>query len=145
MHKMAASVKPLVSLLLTSNAFRLIISDILVTARDILADVAVDVAKVAAIVEVRAEQLEEAVRPTDNEMASEKDHEGGIGVPALEDFAKAGQTIQDRAAEATNLALEESEAKRRAIWERLEDDSPDRIKETVLKRIVEVSRVSSKR
>lgn len=139
MGKLIASLRPLVSLLITSNAFRLIISDILVTARDILADVAIDVAKVAAIVEVRAEQVEEAVRPTNTEISTEKNQEGGVGVPALEDLANAGQSVQESAARATKLALEESEAKRKSVWQRLEDESPDRIKEVALKRITEVS------
>jgi Family of unknown function (DUF5923) len=142
-HRVATSIRPLISLLITSNAFRLIISDILVTARDILADVAVDVAKVAAIVEVGAEQVEEAVRPTDTELATGKDREGGVGVPSLEDLANVGQSVQERAAEATNMAVEESEAKRKAIWDRLENESPDRIKDTVLERVSEVSGISS--
>lgn len=137
-HKLVASIRPLISLLITSNAFRLIISDILVTARDILADVALDVAKVAAIVEVRAEQVEEAVRPSDTEMASEKDRENGVGVPTLENLANVGESIQENAARTAKLAFEESEAKRKKVWERLEDESPDRVKEMVLKRITEI-------
>jgi hypothetical protein len=139
-HRIVASVRLLISLLITSNTFRHIISDVLVTARDILADVAVDVAKVAAILEVRAEQVEEAVRPTDGELAAGKFREGGIGVPALEELANSGKSVQELAAEATNMALEESEAKRKAIWDRLENESPDRMKETALERISEVSR-----
>jgi hypothetical protein len=139
-HQIVTSVRILISLLITSNTFRHIISDILVTARDILADIAVDVAKVAAIVEVRAEQVEEVVRPTDAELAAGKVREGGIGVPALEDLANTSQSVQERAAEATNMALKESEAKRKAIWGRLENESPERMKETVLERISAVSR-----
>jgi hypothetical protein len=139
-HRIGASIRALISLLITSNTFRHIISDILVTARDILADIAVDVAKVAAILEVRAEQVEEAVRPTDAELAAGKVREGGIGVPALEELANTGKSVQELAAEATNMTLEESEAKRKAIWDRLENESPDRMKETALERISEVSR-----
>jgi Family of unknown function (DUF5923) len=138
-HRIAASVRLLISLLITSNTFRFILSGILVTARDILADIAVDVAKVAAILEARAEQVEEAVRPTNAELAAGKVRKGGIGVPALEELANTGISAQELAAEATNMALEESEAKRKALWDRLENESPDRIKEATIERISEVS------
>jgi hypothetical protein len=131
------SMKSLISLLITSPAFRLLLSDVFVTARDIVADVAADIAKVAAIVEVRAEQAEEVIRPADAELAGEKDRAGGVGVPALEELARAGKSVEENTAEITNLALNESEEKRRAIWSRLEDESPDRIRDTALHRITE--------
>jgi Skp family chaperone for outer membrane proteins len=119
------------SLLVTSSAFRLILSDILVTSRDILADVAVDVAKVAAAVELRAGQVEEIIRPADSELQGES--------RSLDNLAQEGQKVQEIAAETTRATVEETKANRNDIWQRLEDESPDRIKETVLKRIGQVS------
>jgi hypothetical protein len=142
LRKFISSIRSLLSLVLTSSAFRLIISDILVTTRDILADVAMDVAKVAAVVEIRAEQLEEAVRPGDAELAGQKDQEGGVGVPSLESLAQSGQTIRNIASNATHSTIEEAEARRRAVWSRLGDEDPDRIKDTVLLRIRQVSHIS---
>lgn len=138
LRKFVSSVQSLLSLLITSSAFRLIISDILVTTRDILADVAMDVAKVAAVVEIRAEQLEETVRPGDAELAAQRDEEGGVGIPSLESLAQSGETVRNIAAKATQSTVEEAEARRRAIWTRLEDQDPDRVKETVLLRIRQV-------
>lgn len=133
-----ASIRSLISLLITSRAFRLVISDILVTARDTIADVAADVAKVAAIIEVRAEQVEESIRPPESELSAAKDYAGGVGIPPLEDLANTGKSVQENTAEITNLALNESEEKRKNIWNRLEDESPDRIRDTALRRIAEV-------
>lgn len=112
---------------MTSSAFRLILSDILVTSRDILADVAVDVAKVAAAVELRAGQIEEIIRPADSELRGES--------PPL---GQEGQKMPETAEQATRATVEETKAKRNDIWQRLENESPDRIKETVLKRIGQV-------
>ncbi|KAG8834792.1 hypothetical protein FRC17_007109 [Serendipita sp. 399] len=138
MRKAASSIRSLLLLLFTSNAFRLIISDVLVTARDILADVALDVAKVAAVVEVRAQQMEDAIRPETTELAADKRREGGIGVPSLELLASTSQSLQQTAADATHSTIEEIESNRRNIWQRLEDDDPNRIKETILRRIKEI-------
>ncbi|CAG8662724.1 3329_t:CDS:2, partial [Acaulospora colombiana] len=91
-----------------------------------------DVAKVAAVVEIRAEQLEEAVRPGDAELAAQRDEAGGIGVPSLEGLAHTGETVRNIASKATQSTVEEAEARRRAIWTRLEDEDPDRIKETII-------------
>ncbi|CAG7851697.1 SubName: Full=Uncharacterized protein {ECO:0000313/EMBL:CCA68732.1} [Serendipita indica DSM 11827] len=138
MRKAASSIQSLLSLLMTSHAFRLIISDVLVTARDILADVASDVAKVAALVEDRAEQLEESIRPTEVELASEKERQGGVGIPSLETLANRAEPIPERVAEVTKSAIQETEARRRAVWDRMEEEDPDRIKEAVLRRVREI-------
>lgn len=135
-RKAASSIWTLISLLMTSSAFRLILSDILVTSRDILADVAVDVAKVAAAVELRAGQVEEIIRPADSELRGES--------PSLDNLAQEGQKVQEIAAEATRATGEETKAKQDDIWQRLEDESPDRIKETILKRIGQVRSLLTK-
>jgi hypothetical protein len=132
-RRAASSIWTLISLLVTSGAFRLILSDILVTSRDILADVAVDVAKVAATVELRASQLEEIIRPEDSELQRES--------PSL---AQEGQKMQETAEEATRATVEETKAKRHDIWQRLEDESPDKIKQTILKRIGQVKSLLTK-
>lgn len=131
-RKAASSMWTLFSLLITSSAFRLILSDILVTSRDILADVAVDVAKVAAAVEMRAGQVEDIIRPPDSELPDRS--------PSLDTLSKEGQKVQEEAAETTRATVEETKEKQNKLWERLENESPDRIKETVLKRIEQVTR-----
>ncbi|KAG8760217.1 hypothetical protein FRC14_003648 [Serendipita sp. 396] len=138
MRKAASSIRSFMTLLITSNAFRIIISDILVTARDILADLAIDVAKVAAIIEVRAGQVENAIRPTDTELVDEKHREGGVGAPSFEQLAHASQSAQETAAGVTHSTLEEVESRRRNLWQKMREDDPDRVKETVLKRIEEI-------
>jgi hypothetical protein len=54
--------KLLLCLLLSSAAFRTIVSDILSTARELVADVAADIGNVALHVQIGAEQVEEAAR-----------------------------------------------------------------------------------
>jgi hypothetical protein len=56
------SLKRLLRLLLSSAAFRTIVSDILSTARELVADVAADISNVALHVQISAEQVEEAAR-----------------------------------------------------------------------------------
>jgi hypothetical protein len=60
---LVASLHTLTSLVLTSSTFRLILSDVLITAREFVADALENVAQTAAAVEVVAEKVEAEVRP----------------------------------------------------------------------------------
>lgn len=64
--KFLSSTRTLIKLLLTSSAFRILISDILKTAREIAADVAADIQQVAAKIEITAEVIEETMRPDES-------------------------------------------------------------------------------
>ncbi|CUA76666.1 putative protein C57A7,06 [Schizosaccharomyces pombe 972h-] [Rhizoctonia solani] len=121
-----ASLRTLLSLLLTSSGFRLLISDILITTRQILADTASDVATIAAYVETRAENVEQAIRPSE--------HEGDREV-TVEDAAKQAQKVEDTVREDLEKALKEAEMKKHVIEERLAEESPDRVKQTVMERV----------
>jgi len=123
---LAVSLQTLFSLVLTSSAFRLLISDILVTAREILADTASDVAAVAAYVETRAEGVESTVRPDP--------HEGNAGV-TVEDAANQAKKVEGAVKDDLEKALKEAEMRKHVIEERLADESPDRIKQTIVERI----------
>lgn len=59
----ALAIRTLASLIVTSSAFRLILIDILLTAREVMADMAVTVSSVAGIVQDEAAELDEIIRP----------------------------------------------------------------------------------
>ncbi|KAG8684829.1 hypothetical protein FRC09_015123 [Ceratobasidium sp. 395] len=120
------SLQTLLSLLLTSSAFRLLISDILITTREILADTASDVAAVAAYVETKAEDVEHTVRPDP--------HEGEAGI-SVEDAMNQAEKVDDTVRADLEKALKEAEMRKHVIEERLADESPDRIKQTIVERI----------
>jgi predicted DNA binding CopG/RHH family protein len=122
----AASLRTLLSLIFTSSGFRLVISDILITTRQILADTASDVAAVAAYVETRAENIEQVIRPGEEE--------GGKEI-TVEDVAKQAEKIDETVREDLKKARTEAELKKHVIEERLSEESPDRVKQTVMERV----------
>ncbi|KAF8742125.1 hypothetical protein RHS02_03742, partial [Rhizoctonia solani] len=122
----AASLRTLLSLVLTSSGFRLLISDILITTRQMLADTASDVAAVAAYVETRAENIEQTIRPGEGE---------GDREITVEDAAKQVEKIDDAVKEDLEKARKEAELKKHVIEERLSEESPDRIKQTIMERV----------
>lgn len=127
---LANSLRTLVSLLFTSSAFRLLISDILVTARQILADTASDVATAAAYVETRAEDVEHTIRPDS--------HEGEREI-SVEEAARQATRVDQVVQEDLEKALKEAEMRRHVIQERLSEESPDRVKRAIVERVEAVS------
>lgn len=126
-----ASIKTLVSLLVTSSAFRLILSDTLVLARDVVADIAFDIAKAAAVVEIKAEQLEAAIRP------DEEESNGASGVEhILDDHTCADGGFSD----IIDDLAKESERRKQDVWDRVNEETPDRVKESIQTRIKQVCR-----
>ncbi|CAE7099121.1 unnamed protein product [Rhizoctonia solani] len=121
-----ASLRTLLSLLLTSSGFRLLISDILITTRQILADTASDVAAVAAYVETRAENVEQTIRPSE--------HEGEREI-SVEDAAEQIQKVEDTVKEDLEKTLKEAEMRKHVVEERLAEESPDRVKQTIIERL----------
>ena len=92
----------------TSNAFRLIISDILVVWWNIVVD-KVKVAEVTAA-ELYAEQLEEAIRPESEEFTGDRNAEGCIKIPSFENLTQPVENAREQASEAME---ETAEANRR--------------------------------
>ncbi|KAF8761025.1 hypothetical protein RHS01_00608 [Rhizoctonia solani] len=105
----AASLRTLLSLVLTSSGFRLLISDILITTRQMLADTASD-----------------TIRPGEGE---------GDREITVEDAAKQVEKIDDAVKEDLEKARKEAELKKHVIEERLSEESPDRIKQTIMERV----------
>ncbi|CAE6407789.1 unnamed protein product [Rhizoctonia solani] len=122
----ANSLRTLLSLLLTSSGFRLVISDILITTRQMLADTVSDVATVAAYVETRAEDIEQTIRPSEEE---------GDREVTIEDAAKQAEKINDTVREDLEKARREAELKKHVIEERLSEESPDRVKQAIMERL----------
>lgn len=63
MSALLKSLRTLAGLLFTSSAFRLILSDLLITTRELVADIAENVEQAAETVEAVAQNVEELVRP----------------------------------------------------------------------------------
>ena len=112
----------LVYTLATSVAFRLILSDVLLIARETVADVAARVEVVAATVEKVAENIEDTVRP---------------GGGTVED-------IKGKAAEASEKVTEELTGdgiigqQLGELREKIQHQSPDELKAAVIHRLQEV-------
>ncbi|KAI0630054.1 hypothetical protein C8Q77DRAFT_237448 [Trametes polyzona] len=115
------SVYSLVFVLVTSAAFRLILSDVLLIARETAADVAARVEEVAGVVERAAEQIEETVRP---------------GGGTIEDVqATAGEVGQSMTAELSGEGPISGHLAGAAG--KVKEESPDEVKEAVLRRLQE--------
>jgi hypothetical protein len=113
------SLNQLSSLLLTSSAFRLLLSDALTTIRELVADTAARTGSLATAVERVAGAAEEATRPggADSDVVDEK---------ANAAIAEAGSVLDET----------------RERWARLARESPDRVREAVVGRMQNVSLVS---
>ncbi|KAF8512805.1 hypothetical protein JB92DRAFT_2926409 [Gautieria morchelliformis] len=72
-RRLSDSLFTLSRILLTSSSFRLLLSDVLLTSRALLGDVAAHVGQAARNVERRADAVEQAVRPGDKEIESPED------------------------------------------------------------------------
>jgi hypothetical protein len=132
------SLRELIYLYSTSNAFRLIISDILVLWWEVMADMAANVANVAAAVEHCAEQLEEAIRPDSGELTGDCNAEGGIGIPSLEHLTQPVENARDQASRPMKETTAEASRQKDHLWNNIPGDNSDRVKTRVLDRIQEV-------
>ncbi|KDQ63980.1 hypothetical protein JAAARDRAFT_74864 [Jaapia argillacea MUCL 33604] len=84
------SIKSLARLLITSSTFRLILSDVFLMAREMLADVATEVSRAAIRVEAAAENVRAAVKPQgwDRDQIEDSANELGENVNRLAEVAK---------------------------------------------------------
>ncbi|KIJ34579.1 hypothetical protein M422DRAFT_51984 [Sphaerobolus stellatus SS14] len=115
------SVFTLARLILTSQNFRYLLSDILLTFRSLVADVAGDVRSVAHTVEMKADQLEGAVRPEGNNEQEAKDTD-------WEDKAK--HIGEDMKREIGKDA--------KADWTNLKGEAPDRTRKAAVDRMLKI-------
>ncbi|KZT29508.1 hypothetical protein NEOLEDRAFT_1238916 [Neolentinus lepideus HHB14362 ss-1] len=111
------SLRRLTHLLLTSSAFRLILSDTLHTVREMLADAASEVSTVALRAGVTAGEVEDTIRP------------GGVNVDVLEDVARKLQQDMEAVRE---VAGEREERLKREGPERVREDAILRLQQTMV-------------
>ena len=132
------SLRDLVYLLITSSAFRLLISDVLSVWREIAADTAVKVAQVAAAVELSAGRLEQTMRPNSEEHARDWNAERGKGVPPLDDLIQSGENVRDRAFRAMKGTTAEANRCKDEALNNIRGDSPECVRARVLDQIQQV-------
>ncbi|KAI0697282.1 hypothetical protein BC835DRAFT_1339033 [Cytidiella melzeri] len=109
------AIRQLSTILLTSSTFRIILSDLFKIARELVADAAADVGRIAATIETSAGKVEEAVRPAS---------------ATLEDTQFISEAEHDVAIEASAVS-EETQMR----WKHLSTESPERTKEAIVGRI----------
>lgn len=107
-------------ILLTSSSFRFLLSDILLTSRELLANAAADVGKVARTVQVKAEAVEQTVRPEETQAEAPDD--------GLDEATK---QVQD--------GLKDIGEETKEKWQNMETDAPDRLKKSVADRLQQVA------
>ncbi len=112
----------LVYVLATSAAFRLVLSDVFLIARETAADVAVRVEQAAVVVGRVAEEVEGTVRPGGGTAADVKAAVGGLGDGIADELSEDG-IVSDGM---------------RAIAAKVQHDSPDAAKDAVIRRLQEV-------
>ena len=116
------AVYTLVYTLATSAAFRLILTDVLLIARETVADVAGRIEQVAAVVEKAAEDVEQTVRPGGGTLDDVKGKAAEVSENATEDLAGNGlvsENVSD-------------------ILEKVRQESPDELRAAIIRRLQEV-------
>lgn len=121
--------------MLTSTGFRLLATDIFVTAREILADAAVQVEDAADVVAGSAKTVESLVRPVEVEGKNPKPPSAAEAEKLL---SKEEKTAIE-AEEEIKRGFHESVEHEQRAWARLVDEGPDRISQTVRHRLKSVS------
>ncbi|KAL1941942.1 hypothetical protein VTO73DRAFT_6472 [Trametes versicolor] len=111
----------LVYVLATSAAFRLVLSDVFLIARETTADVAARVEQAAAVVEKVAEDVEGTVRPGGGTFADVKAEAGGLGDGLANELSGDGIVADGM----------------REIAVKVQQDSPDAAKDAVIRRLQE--------
>lgn len=135
------SAKTLVALLFTSSAFRLLLTDIFVTAREILADLAAQIGDVALAVESGARVAEGMVRPSEEERHREDatlEEPAEARGPELEDIRTEQAQVKVEAEKKILETVDQSTQKGKEAWQKLQQQTPDRIRETILERVKSV-------
>ncbi|KAI0355792.1 hypothetical protein OH77DRAFT_1589761 [Trametes cingulata] len=110
----------LLAVLATSTAFRLVLSDVLLIARETAADVAGRVERVAAAVERAAGDVEERVRPG-----------GGTGEEVREVVGEVGERLVEELGERGVVG------RVREVREEVMEEGPERVREATIRRLQE--------
>lgn len=126
-----AALKTIVSLVATSSAFRLILSDALIVSRELIADTAAKVATAAASVENRATEVDEAVRPPPDASGLE-----GVDTLDVDAVQNKGKEVVKEAEDGIASGVETSA--------NLVPESSERIKAAIVDRIKSVGFISVK-
>ncbi|KAG8865443.1 hypothetical protein FRB97_004719, partial [Tulasnella sp. 331] len=135
-------VQNLISLLFTSSAFRLLLTDIFVTGRSILADLVHSAGEAAQVVASGADVVESVVRPSEDEqkeVEEQKTDDETVDeqLPDAEEIRKKQAEIKVEAEKILD-AVNQGKEKGQEAWEQAKEESPDRIKETVIERIITI-------
>lgn len=137
------SIQNLVSLLFTSSAFRLLLTDVFVTSRNVLADLVSSVGDAAQVVVSGANVVEGVVRPSEDEQKQVDDHKtnGDVAeqLPDTEEIRQKQAEIKVEVEKDILDTVNESKERGQEAWQKTMEESPDRIKETVIERIKAVS------
>ncbi|KAG8991963.1 hypothetical protein FRB94_012125 [Tulasnella sp. JGI-2019a] len=131
------SVQNLISLLFTSSAFRLLLTDIFVTGRGIIADLIHSAGEVAQAVASGADVVEGVVRPTEDEQKQVDEHQTDADeqLPSTEEIRTKQAEIKVDAEKKILDTVNKGKQKGQEAWEEAKQESPDRVKETVIERI----------
>lgn len=142
-QNLSDSIKTLVTLLFTSSAFRLLLTDVFVTAREILADFASQIGDVAQAVESGAEVVEGVIRPSEEEHRRTEDtfedDTEGQG-PQVEAMRTEQAEVKVEAEKKILETVDQSTQKGQEAWQNLQQQTPDRIREAILDRIKSIIR-----
>lgn len=127
-------------LLFTSSAFRILLTDILVTIRAIAADFVAEVRDIAKVVESGAQTVETIVRPSEPELGPGQTPDETEDSPELEYNRKEQAKIKVEAEQELLDTVNTSTERGKAALDNLQQQSPDRIRDTIVDRIKTVWR-----
>ena len=118
-QELVLALRQLIISLLTSSTLRIILYEFFDTAREMAADIAADVGRVAAVVEASAEKVEDVLRP-----------EGAT----LEDIQIHARDVANDLVTGDHATSEETKTR----WHHLGSDSPESVKKAVVTRMQQV-------
>ncbi|KAI0820075.1 hypothetical protein BC628DRAFT_1341855 [Trametes gibbosa] len=111
----------LVFVLATSAAFRLVLSDMLLIARETTADVAAHIGHVAGAVEKAAEEVEETVRPGGGTMEDVQGVGGDVAESVVNELSGSGPVSEGVVRAADAIQQEGAEAVKEAVLRRVQE------------------------
>lgn len=128
------SLRELIYLLFTSNAFRLIVSDALLMLQETVADTAAEVAQVATTVVGRSDEI---IR-TESEEHDRDRNTGETRVPALDELTQSGESAKEQAPRAVQETTTKTNKRKGHISDNIHCDNPESVKTRVLDRVQQV-------
>ena len=117
--------------------FRLLLTDIITTSREILADIASQIGDVAQVVQSGATIVEGVVRPTEEEKKTE--HQEGEEPEILDEIRKEQAEVKVEAEQEILETVNESTRRGQEALKSVKEGSPDRIRVALIERIKYVS------